>query len=568
MLLEAEDDIQSRCTSGILLAVYFVIVLVLSFFQLGYINADFVAYVTVTHRMLDGSGPFVTGYWSPLFSWLMAPFVWAGVGDLYAGRIVLIAGGALYVFAALRFMRNLLSHDLRLARTLCPAYGICVILQAAIWATFLLDADILADGLLFLYFSLVVDPALMESRRRATGAGVVAGLAYLAKAYMLPFAVVHLAATLALHRLAAAGHARSGLRSLLPFFRTGCLVIASMVLVAGPWIGVLSVHYGKLVFSTAGTFNHANMGPLEFAKDPLWNPGLIPDYMADPHLDSDWSPLGGRAEFLHQIKITIRNIINGFGHVFAWLMVPVAGLLLRPGRRYRIDSRSLGAVRWCALSILLYYSGYWMINNEARYIAPVVSPLLCITGLVLIGEFIYGRQRSAVREAAEANMCEPLPEDPGQRWTLNRFSMLFLAVLALVASSQDFYRIYRIVGPHAQSSKLDPYMRIARRLTESGLLPAPFAASQWHQGMFIAYAGGCSRSYIGAPLAAGETEQAAELARTSAVLYLRLVNSPDPGRRSIDKSHVLPGWKFAMVIDGASAGEVGVEVYTRQASLQ
>ncbi|MEN6441403.1 MAG: hypothetical protein ABFD97_22785 [Syntrophobacter sp.] len=563
-----KGDMDRRCVTGITMGVYFVIVLALSFFQLGYINADFVAYITVTHRILDASGPVITGYWSPLFSWLMLPLAWAGVRDILAGRIVLILGGALYVFAALRFMHNLLEHDRQFVRTALPAYSICVILQAAIWATFLLDPDILADGLLFLYFSIIVDPALIRSRRGEIGAGLAAGFAYLAKAYMLPFVAIHLAATLTMRFFAKPEPGSFRLKSLLPSFRAGCLVLAAMLLVAGPWIAALTSHYGKLVFSTAGTFNHANMGPWQFEKDPLWNPGLIPDYMADPHLDAGWSPIAGWSEFLHQGKITIRNITNGFGHVFPWIVFLATGAILRSrraGRSFDVDSQSLGAVRWCIVSIVLYYSGYWLINNEARYIAPVVSPLLCIAGLILIGKWLGARHCTTVMDAVGSNGDTTPSREQAQVKTWKDYPMLCLALLVLVASSQDFHRIYRIIGPHAQSARLDTYVDIAQRLKQAGLLPAPFAASQWHHGMFIAYAGECSRLYMGAPLATGGMELATELGRTQAAVYLRLVSQRQLGRQMPGEAYIAPGWKFAMVINDLSAGEMGVEVYTRKA---
>lgn len=536
---------RGRRSTLISVGAYFVMAIILSYFQAGYINADFVAYAGVAHRMLDGSGPFLTGYWSPLFSWLMSPLVYLGVDDLTAGRIVLVFGGALYVIAALRLMRKLLEHEPHeLTNMLIPPYAICVVLQASIWATRLLDPDIIADGLLFLYFSIIADPALSRSKRGAVSAGLAAGLAYLAKAYMLPFVAVHIWATMAIRFFRVSEESRS---RAMPFLRTGCLVLIAMLLVAGPWIAVLSHHYGKLVFSTAGTSNYANMGPRQFGNDPLWKPGMVPDYMADPHLAPSWSPFDGWSEFVHQGKVILLNVLNGFGHVFAWIVFLAMGLIAygaarRKRRGLEMGRESGSAVLWCAMSMVLYYSGYWVINNEARYIAPVVSPLLCLIGLIYMGK---SRPCSGLFRPGKAKM-------PGSR------AAICMIIVALMASSQDFTRMERLIVRHAQSARLDPYVHIARRLSEAGLLPARFAASDWHQGLFIGYAGKCSTSYMGAPLTVKGPDMAAELAKTQTGLFLRVVPPSRLGRATPGEPGIPAGWKLAMLLDG----EPSVEVYT------
>lgn len=79
--------------------------------------------------------------------------------------------------------------------------------------------------------------------------------------------------------------------------------LAGLALIAGPWIGILTAKYGRLTYSTAGSPNHANMSPENYDRDPLWNPGLVPDFISDPRLIPDWSPFQDAEHLLHQLKL-------------------------------------------------------------------------------------------------------------------------------------------------------------------------------------------------------------------------------------------------------------------------
>lgn len=540
----------------IIIACYFSIVLGLSYIQYGYLNCDFIAYITIAHRILDGIGPHISGIWSPLFSWLMIPLISIGIDDLIAGRTVLVASGALYVYALLRLMRKLCGRNYQFTCLSYVIFGACIILQGSIWSTFLLDPDIIASALFFLYMSIVVDPISIKTNRSAITAGIVGGFAYLAKAYMLPFIAVHVVAAISMHFYAESDRSRFDVKNAFAWFRTGAIVLGFMLLVGGPWIAALSAHYGKLVFSTAGTQNHANLGPEQFGKDPLFDPGLTPDYIVDPHIATSWSPLDGWPEFYHQGKLLFRNVLNGLGHVATWLMFLAGGVMLhrvsKPGQHQEDTDLDSGRIlQWCIISTILYCSGYCLIDTQARFVVPVVSPLLCLSGLVLSERCVAGREFM-----------------PGRTMPRDRFFVACMVLLALVASSQDFYRIHRMATRHSQSAKLKPYIRIAHRLAEARLLPAPFAASQYHQGLTLAYAGKCSAGYYGAPLATESDELTAELDRTPVTVYLRFLNPQPAGQRNVSRTDAPCGWKLAASFHEASSGEFAIEAYTRQPPLR
>ena len=56
---------------------------------------------------------------------------------------------------------------------------------------------------------------------------------------------------------------RSSLRQTV---RAATIIVAGFLIVAGPWIGILSDKYGHLVFSTTVRINHAIVGPLDMDR--------------------------------------------------------------------------------------------------------------------------------------------------------------------------------------------------------------------------------------------------------------------------------------------------------------
>ena len=303
------------------LVAYLALATAISICQIGFFNADFVGYSTIAHRLLKDPRTSITGYWSPLYSWCMAPLIHLGVDDLIAGRVILVAGGVIYLLAVFGVACRFHGADERRNRMITMAVMTVAVLQAATWATRMLDPDLLADGLLFCYFYAVLDPMLRQRPLRALLGGVAAGTAYLGKAYMLPFTLVHLPATLLMRWWISrrSGQAiESGLRG---WGTTWVAFLVGQAVIAGPWIVVLTSHYGKLTLSTAGSANHANMSPTAFGNDPLWNPGLVADFIADPHYGPDWSPLQDTEHFLQQLVVICYNLNSCIIFLLPWVVI-------------------------------------------------------------------------------------------------------------------------------------------------------------------------------------------------------------------------------------------------------
>ncbi|QQR52800.1 hypothetical protein IPG36_01610 [bacterium] len=59
------------------------------------INPDGVAYIDLARLYADGQWwTAINAYWSPMFSWLLAPLIAIGLNPLIAGKLVQLGGGA------------------------------------------------------------------------------------------------------------------------------------------------------------------------------------------------------------------------------------------------------------------------------------------------------------------------------------------------------------------------------------------------------------------------------------------------------------------------------------------
>src|SRR5262245_9047810 len=129
----------------------------------------------------------VSGVWSPLVSWCVAPLLAAGLDPLHALYAVhALWGAVLILFAALLVRR---------ATDLSPGWTLVVLLlvvdatlkwAVASWPDVVLAACLMAAA------ASVAHPRFPESRWLQVQCGLWGGLAYLGKAYGLPYFMVFL----------------------------------------------------------------------------------------------------------------------------------------------------------------------------------------------------------------------------------------------------------------------------------------------------------------------------------------------------------------------------------------
>ncbi|MCO5171470.1 MAG: hypothetical protein M9894_34650 [Planctomycetes bacterium] len=350
-------------------------------------NPDGFCYLQLASHLVAGDvRASISGYWSPLFVWTLAPLLALGLEPLAAARLALLAWAAVGVLGVDRLARRL---------DLAPGPRALALVAATLWladlATEVTTPDVAVGACLLHYAVGVLDPRLCSSRARAATTGALAGVSYLAKAYALPFVLVHLPLTLAL-RAALADDPREGARRAA---RTGAVALGALLVVALPWVAALSWRHERPTWSTVGGINLAATGrwtapgqvfhPLEGLRTPpaphlsVWETPEVLTY-PDVPLDLD-----------HRLGVLQANARKARDFMVGWdlLGLTLPALALAAGAawlgRRRLPRDRLLWLGWAPLTFAVYLGGYVVVYVEERHVRPFLLPLgvLLVVGLCL-----------------------------------------------------------------------------------------------------------------------------------------------------------------------------------------
>ncbi len=323
---------------------------------------------------------------------------------------------------------------------------------------------------LLVYLAAVSGEKLLRSEWLALAAGAAGGVAYLAKAYALPFVLLHLPLTILL-----AGRREGSWRMSL---RSVTIALAGCSLVAGPWIAILSWRYGTFTLSTAARPAHA-VGYSDDSQHPF--AGTLPrnPYVFEFENPEEmpyvfWSPLASSEHFRHQLDVIRDNLLRStrteevrregmlwtiasFDRLHLGLaalaLAPFAGLWLPPGRWRRAI--------WLAGTIMLFCAGFLPVYFAPRYVVPLALPLLLVLAMML------------VLDAREGNRWR-------RPWAIAR-QLLALIIVASFASAA-----WASVGlTFAKSVSPGSYRRVAQQLIDYGIR-GPIAGTPPHRLSWVA----------------------------------------------------------------------------------
>lgn len=468
------------------LTVYTALLLSLAFPLSKQINPDGVAYLRIAGYYLSGDlGKAVSGYWSPLYSWLLVPWLAAGVPGLLATKLLGALLALCWVVGVACLGRRYLESGVMRASLMVAAA-----MSVLGWSMEIITPDLLVAVLLTYYFWMALDLATAGRAPRAFVCGLLGGLAYLAKAYAFPFFVAHFLLTVA---LAAWAHT-----SPRPLRRYAVATVAGMLgflLVAGPWILVLSARYGRPTITTAASRRNIPAAVVFGATNPDRAPfsagqklarvqtGRItawesPDEVV--HAAPAPAPATGprptiKAGLLRVILsnlIVVRNELLEFDYLHLALATLVAagfmGLLRGP------SSASGARYLWGFATVALYAIGYLPLwARESRYYWPVA-------GLLMVLSFAMAEElaRAVTRPSAA-------PDDR----PIHRGRWMVLAAL-LVAGSYAQVGGEWLVGhyppraPDFASLAAQLGTEAAKRGTK---LDGPLAGNDWPSTVYLAY---------------------------------------------------------------------------------
>ncbi len=337
------------------------------------INLDGLYYIQIAEYWVAGDYQHaVNGYWSPMLSWCLVPFVWLGVEPLWACKVVTGTAGL-----ALAMATYVLSRRLGLMTTTALVASAAAAAMALQYATSHISPDVLLSVFVTLYLATAFDGGAFVRPRSAFACGLVAGMAFLAKSYALPFVVAHYAVSAVLRRLT--GRLGRGPRALI----VACW-LAGLMVFAAPWVAALTWKYGRFTVSTTAYIAHAIVAPdhtYGLHADPGFR--VIPTHVqVDPTIQGNpyiyWSPFDSIDSLAHQLKIVAVNlsVMRAYfalyqqdGLFSAALIASVIILLALKGwGRWRYRQA------WALTTIGIYCSGYVLIFCTApRYYWPLLA---------------------------------------------------------------------------------------------------------------------------------------------------------------------------------------------------
>lgn len=500
------------------------------------IYPDTIGYVRNAQSIAQGQfGDSVSGYWSPLFSWCIAPFAYFGADELYGARVVLAIWGAGVVLASFW-----------LTRSLVPRFGwlgvlaLCLIAVDTAWfATYVITPDLVLSAILLAYCSTVTSRAFPRRRSVQILAGLLGGAAYLAKSYALPFFVVHFTFTVGQHLTARLG--AHPWRRVALIWATG---ISAFLIVSGPWIGVLSWKYGHPTISTVARVAHSVVGPPDKPRDhPLWDrrlyrvpPGRITLWETpEVYPYNHWSPFESMDYFTYQVKYAIKTAASIIGAVSAYdlLRISLPALVLVPMIMSRREwrSRRRKAV-WVLGTVAIYALGFVFVFWEDRYTHSFLFPVCCIYCVAFCTNWF--RQVAA-------------------RLGLARRSQYLAS--AMVALSFAAGAAYWAVQAEQRAKARPAYRQMAEEMRTAGCrgAVASLSSREAYWALYLAY-------YLGEPFAGcpeeGDVAQIESALNDFRVRTLLVAPGADSSRRFAGQT----SWRRRLVLRAEDGAEVYVYV--------
>ncbi|NQX24418.1 hypothetical protein [Curtobacterium sp. VKM Ac-2852] len=214
-------------------------------------NIDGISYMSIAEQYAGGHwAEAVNGYWSPMVSWLMAPFMVMGFGPSTAFAIVNLAASTAVMgvgaWLLLRTTGNGWTAAWSIVAT-APLMLANVALQTP-------DTLVLLWGLLFVWSLLAADRAWHGSVRRIVVAAAVVGLVcaigYCTKAFLVPVFLVVVPSWALVRWFQDRRDAREPRSLLLPV-----VALLTAVLFSAPWVGALSAKFGGIELGSSLTVN-------------------------------------------------------------------------------------------------------------------------------------------------------------------------------------------------------------------------------------------------------------------------------------------------------------------------
>lgn len=382
----------------IVLVIYSLLALFLFNYYQYITNADGISYIGIAKNYMIGNwGDAINGYWGPLFSWSLIPFLLFAKTPLQASiaaKIISLIAGFFIIIGV-----DKLSKKFGIQRPFKLAILVTLVPVTLSFAFNVITPDLIVTCLLLYYLIIIFDHKYPDNLLNGLFCGILGAAAFLAKSYALPFFIVHFVLFNLIYYVKETSKLKK--KNLLKNFFLG---ISIFLLISGVWIGAISDKYGELTIGTAGAYNQALVGP-ESQGHPMYYQGLLkpsndnaisvwedPSYLKM----QKWSPFYSISYFKYQIQLIIENsaqiiqYLENFS-IFSLLILVLSLILIK--KPVSKDSKNI--LVYLLITILIYCGGYALILVEERYLY-LICILLLIMAFYMLNK-LYGLQRFNIK---------------------------------------------------------------------------------------------------------------------------------------------------------------------------
>jgi len=396
-------------------ALYLILACALLPFHRYMVPPDATAYITVARHYAQGQwSEAINTNWSPVFSWLMVPFVEAGVRHVLPANLVAILSGVFLLYCFERLARGF---------QLDPVTRVLVLYTAAfmvaVFALLRPGPDVLTTAILLSYFRIVCASDYPARKRTGLVCGCLGAAAFLTKGYTFYFFFVHFVVMNAWFWWQAGRDARF---SIMRQFASGMI---AFLLVSAPWIIAMSAKAGKPSLGTTGAWNYRLFGPDSPGYPQYYH--LIPpptphgfsmwDQPA-PSLLPAWSPFQSVRNFIHQARLIAVNSRRLVEFVINASMFSLAGLFAYV--IWAFGSPGVKHYGWFPVlfTTLLLPAGYSLVIMQDRYLWSI-DLLMFLAGAAVVQvsarPLTVTAQRIAISVFVLSFVLLPLRQLVGQR---------------------------------------------------------------------------------------------------------------------------------------------------------
>jgi hypothetical protein len=358
-------------------------VFLLQFYQYA-INADGISLISIGQKYLKGDfHDAINGYWGPLFSWLLVPFLFLGLKPLLATKILSLILG-LFTIIGVRVLFPVFEIALGVRVTILFSM-IPMMLYFALPET---TPDLLLVCILIYYFGIIFDNRYAVSRYRGILCGALGTASYLSKSFAFPFFISHFLLFNLWHYIKSGkGEKR---RAVFVNFFLGILFFSVM---SAGWVYLLSDKYGKVTIGTSGRYARALRAP-ERQDHSMHTQGFLrpPNETAisaweDPSYFKmkSWSALESLSSFKHQMYLILKYvcktlmIFTQFSLLSIVIIIASVLLFIKRFDKIAMDSGTIYAL----VTMILFSGGYTLIYTQERYLWVNYILLLLIGGQLL-----------------------------------------------------------------------------------------------------------------------------------------------------------------------------------------